>query len=83
MKKVNKKPSLRRPMNPMPESIKTLLIKHDVLELYKKRPAYQQNDYLGWIARAKLDETQIKRTNQMLDELKKGDVYMKMRWSSR
>jgi uncharacterized protein YdeI (YjbR/CyaY-like superfamily) len=40
------------------------------------RPPYQQNDYIGWITLAKLESTKQKRLNQMLDELKKGGVYM-------
>lgn len=45
---------------------------------YEERPAYQQNDYVGWISRAKKAETRQKRLDQMLDELRKGGVYMKM-----
>ena len=45
---------------------------------YLARPAYQQNDYLGWIARAKRPETEAQRLAQMLDELEQGGVYMKM-----
>jgi hypothetical protein len=41
-------------------------------------PPYQQNDYIGWITRARRPETQEKRLDQMLEELEKGDVYMKM-----
>ena len=33
---------------------------------------------MGWIIRAVQDQTRQKRLNQMIDELKKGDVYMKM-----
>ena len=43
-------------------------------------PNYQRNDSLGWIARAKRDDTKEKRLNQMLDELERGDVYMNMAW---
>ena len=50
------------------------------MDAYVERPAYQQNDYLGWIGRAKRDETKQKRIDQMLDELKGGDVYMRMTW---
>ena len=49
------------------------------MKAYKERPAYQQNDYVGWIGRAKLQETQEKRLRQMLKELKAGGVYMKMK----
>lgn len=38
------------------------------------------SDTIGWITRAKRPETQQKRLNQMLDELEKGNVYMKMDW---
>ncbi|WP_342329106.1 YdeI/OmpD-associated family protein [Pedobacter sp. FW305-3-2-15-E-R2A2] len=44
---------------------------------------YQQNDYLGWIERAKLPDTKEKRMQQMLTELKNGTVYMKMNWKSK
>jgi uncharacterized protein YdeI (YjbR/CyaY-like superfamily) len=50
---------------------------------YRERPEYQQNDYLGWIARAKREETKDKRLAQMLDELEKGGVYMGMKWRPR
>jgi uncharacterized protein YdeI (YjbR/CyaY-like superfamily) len=80
-KLISKKYSrLKRPINPMPKSIRDLLEKKELFELYKARPAYQQNDYLRWISSAKLEETKQKRLHQMLDELKKGDRYMKMAW---
>lgn len=47
---------------------------------YDARPDYQKNDYLGWITRAKLEATRRKRLAQMIDELKRGDVYMNMAW---
>lgn len=81
MKKISvAKSTLRRDINPMPNSIRRLLIKQGLMELYKTRPPYQQNDYLGWIARAKLEATKQKRINQMLYELSQGDLYMKMAW---
>jgi uncharacterized protein YdeI (YjbR/CyaY-like superfamily) len=79
--KEKKLKTLKRAVNPMPKGIRTLLLDHKLLERYKARPPYQQNDYLGWISRAKLEATKEKRINQMLDELKKGDRYMKMTWS--
>jgi uncharacterized protein YdeI (YjbR/CyaY-like superfamily) len=48
------------------------------MEAYRLRPAYQQNDYLGWITRAKLEPTRKRRLAQMLGELSRGDRYMKM-----
>jgi uncharacterized protein YdeI (YjbR/CyaY-like superfamily) len=65
----------------MPRNIRSLLEKHGLLELYKARPPYQQNDYIGWITKAKLETTRQKRTQQMLDELKQGNLYMRMKWS--
>jgi uncharacterized protein YdeI (YjbR/CyaY-like superfamily) len=70
--------SLSRPIQPMPQFVLDALEEHGLLEAYKGRPPYQQNDYLGWINRAKRPETKRKRLHQMLDELARGDVYMKM-----
>jgi uncharacterized protein YdeI (YjbR/CyaY-like superfamily) len=51
------------------------------MDAYRARPAYQQNDYIGYITRAKLAATREKRIGQMVDELKSGGVYMKMKWN--
>ncbi len=67
----------------MPIFIRDALTKNDLMDAYQSRPLYQQNDYIGWIQRAKLESTKQKRLNQMLDELKKGNVYMRMKWSPR
>lgn len=81
MKKLTaKKSTLKRAVNRMPKNIHLLLSRHGLLEAYKSRPPYQRNDYLGWISRAKLEATKQKRINQMLEELKQGDRYMKMEW---
>jgi uncharacterized protein YdeI (YjbR/CyaY-like superfamily) len=64
----------------MPELVREALEARGLMERYYERPPYQRNDYIGWITRAKLPDTQEKRLNQMLDELEKGDVYMKMTW---
>lgn len=63
----------------MPEYIKTALEENHLMQDYLARPAYQRNDYLGWIERAKRKETKEKRLNQMLEELKVGGIYMKMK----
>lgn len=47
---------------------------------YEARPDYQKNDYLWWIASPKQETTRQKRLAQMIDELKRGDVYMNMAW---
>lgn len=69
---------LKRPRNPMPRSIKQAIEERGLMNAYKERPAYQQNDYIGWINEAKRPETKEKRLQQMLNELKKGGVYMNM-----
>ena len=74
--------SLSRPIQPMPQSVLDALEEHGLLAAYQSRPPYQQNDYLGWINRAKRPETKEKRLHQMLDELARGDVYMKMAYKS-
>ncbi len=49
------------------------------MEKYRARPAYQQNDYIDWINRAVKEETKNRRLKQMLDELSRGGLYMKMK----
>lgn len=62
----------------MPGFVRRALVERGLMAAYRDRPPYQQNDYLGWIARAKLKATQEKRLAQMLEELARGDSYMKM-----
>ena len=70
---------LRRPRYLMSDFVRQALVERGLMEAYRKRPAYQQNDYLGWINRARHRETKEKRLRQMLEELEKGGVYMKMK----
>jgi len=58
--------------------VRCALVEHGVVAAYEARPAYQRNDYIGWITRAKRPETRAKRLTQMLEELAAGDRYMKM-----
>jgi uncharacterized protein YdeI (YjbR/CyaY-like superfamily) len=74
------KKSAPRKRHPMPKDIQEALKENDLREAYNARPPYQRNDYIGWITRAKQDVTRQKRLQQMLVELKKGNVYMKMTW---
>lgn len=69
-----------RPRYPMPAFIREALQARNLTDAYQARPPYQRNDYIGWITRAVRPETQEKRLNQMLEELERGDVYMKMAW---
>lgn len=70
---------LKRQRNPMPNYIQKALEDRGLTQKYSQRPAYQQNDYIGWIDRAKKQETKEKRLRQMLDELDTGGVYMNMK----
>lgn len=69
---------LQRPREPMPDFVKQALEERCLMEAFQNRPAYQQNDYLRWIARAVRPETKEKRLRQMVDELEAGGVYMGM-----
>jgi hypothetical protein len=72
---------LTRPIQSMPSFVHDALVERGLVDAYHRRPAYQRNDYLGWIDRAKRHVTKERRLLQMLDELDRGDVYMKMDWS--
>lgn len=69
----------KRARHKMPAAIRTALSKRGLLAAYNARPAYQRNDYLGWIDAAQRDATKAKRTAQMLSELERGGVYMGMK----
>ena len=75
--------TLKREKYPMPDDVLKALEQNGLYDAYTERPPYQQNDYIGWITRAKRPETRQKRLDQMLDELKRGDVYMKMAWKAK
>ena len=73
----------KRERYPMPDYVLEALKKAKLFDAHDSRPPYQQNDYIGWITGAKREETRQKRLDQMLDELKRGDVYMNMPWKSK
>ena len=68
---------LSRPRQQMPDFVKEALTESELIDAFRSRPAYQQNDYIGWINRAKRPETKQKRLAQMLFELEQGNLYMK------
>lgn len=70
---------MRRPRQAMPRDVAAALRTGKVEADYAARPAYQRNDYLMWICKAATDSTRDKRLAQMISELKRGGVYMKMR----
>ena len=74
-----KAPAARRERHPMPDFVMEALNKTHLFDAYESRPPYQRNDYLGWITTAKREETRAARLARMLNELARGDVYMKMK----
>jgi uncharacterized protein YdeI (YjbR/CyaY-like superfamily) len=76
---VNDTSRLTRDIQAMPEDVRKALESGDLMAAYEERLAYQRNDYLAWIARARRPETRQKHVDQMLEELTKGGVYMGMR----
>ncbi len=71
---------LTRAIQKMPAFVRSALAGARLTSAYRARPAYQQNDYLSWITRAKLPQTKQKRLEEMLDDLRRGDRYMGMRY---
>ncbi len=63
----------------MPGFVRKALEMRGLMAAYRERPAYQRNDYVGWVVRAKQLRTKEKRLQQMLEELDVGGVYMKMK----
>ena len=74
---------LKRPRHSMPPFVREALNQAGLMEAYRDRPPYQRNDYLGWINRAKREDTRQRRLAQMLEELESGDRYMKMPYRPR
>jgi uncharacterized protein YdeI (YjbR/CyaY-like superfamily) len=73
--------NLTRDIQPMPEFVREAIKARGLVDKYEARPAYQRNDYLMWINSAKHEGTKRKRLGQMLDELERGGVYMRMKWN--
>jgi hypothetical protein len=64
----------------LPKIHADLLKKEGLYDIFLKRPFYQQSGWIRWIDSAKQEVTKQKRANQMLDELRTGNTYMKMPW---
>jgi hypothetical protein len=64
----------------LPKDYEDLLRENGVLDAYQKRPYYQQSGWIRWMDSAKQESTKERRQRQMIDELKAGNVYMKMPW---
>ncbi len=80
MTKTPSRKHLTRKTQPMRAFVRDALDVRGLMKKYQARPAYQRNDYLMWINAAKLQPTKQRRLAQMLDELARGGVYMKMTW---
>jgi hypothetical protein len=52
------KAKLSRTVYELPDFIELALKENNLEEIYRNRLAYQKNDYIGWIMRAKAPETQ-------------------------
>lgn len=74
---------MTRQIYDIPDYITTALDDNQLWERYRARPPYQRNDYIGWITRAKREETRQKRLTQMLEELRAGDAYMGMAYNAK
>lgn len=48
---------LTRQVYDMPDYVAEALDREALWERYRARPPYQQNDYIGWITRARREET--------------------------
>lgn len=72
--------TLKRPFHEIPDFVLEVLYVNNLMEHYLLRPPYQRNDYIGWISRAKREETKQKRLNQMLSVLSNGEKYMGMEY---
>jgi uncharacterized protein (TIGR00369 family) len=74
---------LTRNIHDIPDYVAVALDVSGLWERYRARPPYQRNDYIGWINRAKREETRHKRLQQMLYELRSGDAYMGMKYKAK
>lgn len=81
MTKTPSKKNLTRKIQPIPTFVRAALKTRGLARKYAARPAYQRNDYMLWINTAKAQSTKERRLKQMLDELERGGVYMKMKWN--
>lgn len=74
---------MTRTVYDIPDDVAAALDETGLWARYRARPNYQRNDYIGWITRAKREQTRQKRLDQMLDELRGGDSYMGMAYSAK
>jgi len=66
---------------PMPGNVRGALAKANLMDAFRARPDYQQNDYLKWITTAAGPTAKQQRLDQMLEELEKGGVFKGEPWT--
>lgn len=66
---------------PMPGNVRGALAKRKLLDTFRARPDYQQNDYLKWIASANGTVAKQKRLDQLLEELENGGLFKGEPWT--
>lgn len=66
---------------PMPGNVRSALIKRDLMDAFRARPKFQQDDYLTWIATAAGEATKTKRLAQLLEELAAGNAFKGAPWT--
>lgn len=74
---------MTREIYDIPDELVVILETTGLWSAYQTRPAYQQNDDIGWIYRAKRQETRDRRIAIMLAELAAGHGYMKLPWGKK
>jgi hypothetical protein len=67
---------------PMPGNVKSALDKRSLMDAFRDRPTYQQDDYLKWISTAAGPTMKQQRLDQMLDELEKGGSFKGTPWAA-
>ncbi|MDA0988775.1 MAG: YdeI/OmpD-associated family protein, partial [Chloroflexi bacterium] len=67
----------RRPRYEMPEFMWRALVEQGLDGAYRNRPSYQQNDYIGWITRAKREETRDCRVSALIGHFGTREIGVK------
>jgi hypothetical protein len=66
---------------PMPGNVRGALAKRELLDAFRTRPDYQQNEYLKWIATGSGPAMKQQRLDQMLTELENGKLFKGEAWT--
>ena len=74
--------TLTRIRHKLPDYIRDALNERKLMDAYRDRPDYQQNDYIGWITGAKRDETKQKALGAHLLRAGAGECWMSLKVAS-